>query len=180
MSVDYHVPGYWAEYHARPEVKARRAAQADQRKAQDRARRKRRAAARRLVKAAELPHGGTWMQGPCNRCGAEVVQRFHPHAVGYCTERCKRKDAKARRKARQHGVDIVPGQRWRVFRLADWCCHICGLEIPKDAEVPALDAGVVDHVVPLARGGAHAPENWAAAHFWCNSVKADHDLDQVA
>ena len=43
----------------------------------------------------------------------------------------------------------------------------------RTAEVPALDAPVIDHTIPLAKGGVHGPTNWQTAHFWCNSVKAD-------
>lgn len=55
----------------------------------------------------------------------------------------------------------------------DWTCRICGDPVNREATVPDLDAPVIDHIVPLAAGGAHAPENWQTAHFYCNSVKRD-------
>ena len=50
-------------------------------------------------------------------------------------------------------------------------CHICGK--PIDYTLPYLDPGefVVDHVVPLARGGADHISNKKAAHRSCNSKK---------
>lgn len=50
-------------------------------------------------------------------------------------------------------------------------CHICGQ--PIDYKLPHLDPGafVVDHVTPLARGGADHISNKAAAHRECNSKK---------
>lgn len=50
-------------------------------------------------------------------------------------------------------------------------CHICGLEI--DYALPHLDpmAFEVDHVIPLARGGADTLENKAASHRKCNRDK---------
>lgn len=50
-------------------------------------------------------------------------------------------------------------------------CHICGL--PIDYTLPYLDpkAFVIDHVVPLTRGGADTIDNVKAAHRDCNSTK---------
>ena len=52
-------------------------------------------------------------------------------------------------------------------------CHICGDTI--DYELPYLDPGefVVDHVIPLNRGGTDTPDNTAAAHRACNRAKSD-------
>lgn len=52
-------------------------------------------------------------------------------------------------------------------------CGICGDPIPRAAVVPDPLAPVLDHVVPLARGGVHAIDNVQAAHFLCNSFKRD-------
>ena len=51
-------------------------------------------------------------------------------------------------------------------------CHICGT--PIDYTAPHLDPGefVVDHIVPLHRGGSDDISNKAAAHRSCNSSKA--------
>lgn len=54
-------------------------------------------------------------------------------------------------------------------------CHICGG--PIDYTLPHLDPGafVVDHLVPLARGGADEVGNKAAAHRACNRAKWDRE-----
>ena len=50
-------------------------------------------------------------------------------------------------------------------------CHICGSSI--DYTLPHLDpmSFVVDHVIPLAKGGLDIMENKKAAHRACNSKK---------
>lgn len=57
-------------------------------------------------------------------------------------------------------------------------CHICGQ--PVDYTIPYYMPGtrkpnpkayVVDHVVPIAKGGKHDLSNGKAAHVSCNSQK---------
>lgn len=56
-------------------------------------------------------------------------------------------------------------------------CHICGQ--PIDYNAPYLDPGeyVVDHIVPLNKGGTDTINNKAAAHRACNRNKSDHMPD---
>lgn len=53
-------------------------------------------------------------------------------------------------------------------------CHIC--HEPIDYTLPYLDPGefVVDHITPVAKGGADTIANKAAAHRSCNRAKSDH------
>ncbi len=50
-------------------------------------------------------------------------------------------------------------------------CHICGQ--PIDYDLPHLDPGayVIDHVIPLTKGGTDTLDNVRAAHRSCNSTK---------
>lgn len=60
-----------------------------------------------------------------------------------------------------------------VIRRGKPPCHICKGEI--DYTLPYLDPGeyVVDHVIPIARGGLDVIENKAPAHRACNRLKSD-------
>lgn len=62
--------------------------------------------------------------------------------------------------------------RARVARTRP-ACHICGGEIDYDA--PHLDpmSFALDHISPLARGGADDIDNVAASHRACNRAKSD-------
>jgi 5-methylcytosine-specific restriction endonuclease McrA len=55
-----------------------------------------------------------------------------------------------------------PYVRREIFERDKWCCWIC------DEPVSEHDASI-DHVVPLAQGGADAPDNIRTAHRDCNS-----------
>lgn len=57
------------------------------------------------------------------------------------------------------------------LKQANAGCSICGH--PIDYDLPYLDPGefVVDHVIPLSRGGTDTPENQAGCHRSCNANK---------
>lgn len=50
-------------------------------------------------------------------------------------------------------------------------CGICGEAIDYTLEWPDPRCFVVDHIVPLKRGGADTRDNKQAAHNDCNSTK---------
>lgn len=56
-------------------------------------------------------------------------------------------------------------------RATGAACHICGEPIDYDLKWPHARSFVVDHITPVAKGGAHTFENTAAAHADCNSKK---------
>ena len=62
----------------------------------------------------------------------------------------------------------------RILR-ANPVCHICGQAIDLAVRWPNPMAGVVDHRVPVARGGTDQLNNLAAAHNRCNLEKGDRD-----
>ena len=54
-------------------------------------------------------------------------------------------------------------------------CHICGQPIDYELAWHEPRSFVVDHVVPIARGGADNLNNKRAAHRDCNRAKSDRD-----
>ena len=54
-------------------------------------------------------------------------------------------------------------------------CHICGRTINYTLHWPDPMCFVVDHVKPLAKGGADTITNKKAAHNQCNSTKRARD-----
>lgn len=116
--------------------------------------------------------------GQCQGCGAWFCCKITNDLPRFCSKRCSAREIRGRRRARTKGCTITPGRRHAVYERDGWTCRICGDPVNRAAEVPALDAPVIDHRVPLAQGGAHGPENWQLAHFYCNSVKQDQlDFD---
>lgn len=78
----------------------------------------------------------------------------------------KRADAARRRRAERFGVVIEPVNRERVMVRDNATCYMCGRK-------PGRSFLVLDHVIPLARGGAHSEENLKVACKPCNLRKGD-------
>ena len=58
-------------------------------------------------------------------------------------------------------------------------CHICGEPINYTLKWPDPKCFVVDHIVPLAKGGRDVLSNKAAAHADCNSKKRARDYAPI-
>jgi len=63
--------------------------------------------------------------------------------------------------------------REELFRRDNFRCGICGQMTNPNTVVPHPDAPTIDHIIPLARGGEHTPDNMQCAHFRCNCMKSD-------
>jgi 5-methylcytosine-specific restriction endonuclease McrA len=61
---------------------------------------------------------------------------------------------------------LSPTDREEVLRKTDWRCHVCGglIDGPWQA----------DHVLAHSAGGAHAVDNYLAAHRTCNNYRWDY------
>lgn len=57
-------------------------------------------------------------------------------------------------------------------------CGICGQPLDNTKKYPHPMSTVVDHIVPISRGGHPSDiQNLQAAHRWCNRQKADKLFD---
>ena len=67
------------------------------------------------------------------------------------------------RRARKYGAEWEKIDFAELLAAHGMICHLCGGQIDEDLEW--------DHVIPLARGGAHAAENLRPSHALCNRRK---------
>jgi len=114
-----------------------------------------------------------FVAGTCCRCGSPFLAEDYTDTARYCSLRCARKVGKQRyraRKRRAYVADVSPAQ---IFERDRWRCKLCRRKVRRDKVVPHPLAPVLDHIVPLARGGTHEPSNVQCAHFICNSRKSD-------
>jgi hypothetical protein len=130
--------------------------------------------------AAGKVGSGVFVSGRCNECGALFTRKTFGSLTDVCSARCRdRRRERTKRAAELGGARIHIGAYWIHFRDR-WVCHVCGDPVDRNAVVPDLAAPTLDHVVPLAKGGAHHQDNLKTAHFWCNCVKNDRPLAEVA
>lgn len=61
-------------------------------------------------------------------------------------------------------------RRLALFREQHGRCHLCG------GFIQATQAWELEHVIPLAMGGADDETNWALAHTKCHRTKTVRDL----
>lgn len=98
----------------------------------------------------------------CPHCGDPVNRQ---RDAVYCSDRCMYAARNATRKASWK----VGGRQERVSRAYIVArdksrCHLCG-KACRDEEIH------LDHLIPLSRGGTHAPENLRVACAKCNLEK---------
>lgn len=113
----------------------------------------------------QVPHEVT-----CDGCG-EVFTASHPRAR-WCSRKCASRHAnhvKSRR--RQPRITVEPYTDRQIYERDGWLCHLCGKVIDRELRSPHPMSASIDHLTPLALGGADAPSNVAAAHRSCNRAK---------
>jgi HNH endonuclease len=110
--------------------------------------------------------------------------------VRFCAPECGIKFARRamgsnhRRRARRAGVTYEPVNRFKVFERDGWRCQLCYVETPrslfrKPRGDNTLNAPELDHVVPLARGGAHVMANCQCLCRACNHIKGAMTMDEA-
>lgn len=149
--------------------------------------RKRRFCSRDCVYRSKLVGGGK-----CADCREDLPPKSWARRCPPC-RKARQTAAKAarqriggnhRRRAKSYGRRYVSGLDWkRLYRENGPECALCGETTdPEDFTLAPLEDGTtafvtglryptLDHVVPLARGGHHEPDNVQLACHSCNSQK---------
>jgi 5-methylcytosine-specific restriction endonuclease McrA len=96
------------------------------------------------------------------RSGRRGYKRRNPDRVAD-----ERRQRRARKKKAFRGRVYTK----QVYERDNWRCQLCGKKVRRSVVVPHPLAPVLDHIVPLAVGGAHEMANVQCAHFLCNSRK---------
>lgn len=73
----------------------------------------------------------------------------------------------SRRRARMKCAEVLPIDYEAVQRRSNWLCGICDQAIAEGSDFD------YDHIIPIAKGGAHSTNNLQMAHPICNRRKSD-------
>ena len=125
------------------------------------------------AKARHCVACGCWFTPWTGRGGTSATCSIECHNARAESQLKKsRRIGKAQRRARQRGADSEAVDPMLVFYRDKWTCQICGSRTPQrkrgthDPRAPELD-----HIVPLAMGGAHKYINTQCACRECNQRK---------
>lgn len=98
----------------------------------------------------------------CTECEA-TYNSPHPLATT-CSPRC-------RRASRRVSKWISDTRRQSIYERDNYECHICGQVTDPNAHHLNDWYPTLDHLTPVAQGGADESSNLATCHRWCNSVR---------
>lgn len=127
---------------------------------------------------SRAPHGDADGYGAvlasrrCIECGVAVPKPENQRAsrrklCDDCTRAVWREKAR-RRYERKRCNGKVGYEREEIFERDGWTCQLCGEQVDRGARFPDPAMASIDHVVPVAEGGADTPENVQTAHLGCN------------
>lgn len=79
-----------------------------------------------------------------------------------------------RRRAKIAAVTTEPVSRIAILKRDKWKCQLCGCRTPQRLlGTHEPNAPTLDHIIPLAKGGGHSPDNLQCACWTCNTSKRD-------
>lgn len=124
-------------------------------------------------------HGQWYTSHKHGEAQREYMRRRYqeqPHWRVRYPERASLLDARRRMRIElaDQAEPIVPAD---VHARDGWTCRLCGGPIDPEVAWPDPMSASVDHIVPLAAGGAHTMANVQSAHLGCNSRKRDRVAD---
>ena len=164
-------------YRARPEVKAKRRAEAKEYYAKNRlaiiAKQKN---ITQEGKARKKEHQEAWRTKP----ETKVRQKAYDKARRATPEgRNTRRASSRKRRALNRGVGHTKYNDLDIFKRDNWTCQICGKKIDRRFKWPNTASKSIDHIIPISKGGDDKPSNIQATHLFCNMSKHDKIIGQA-
>ncbi len=106
---------------------------------------------------------------PAGRNSYADTRKFGASKVAGLVERAHDRQAYEESAKYQRGL-ITQSVRFEVFKRDGYRCQICGRDRADGAKL------VVDHIVPVAKGGKSTMDNLQTLCFECNSGKSDRSM----
>jgi len=117
-------------------------------------------------------------QRKCEWCGELFAPKYGDKRRSYCSATCQKRSERLAKHSSEwaHLRDKVEreGERFKVqdiYIRDKWICQICHRKVEQRLKYPHPKSASLDHIIPIASGGAHTRQNVQLAHLDCN-VKA--------
>lgn len=81
------------------------------------------------------------------------------------------REKEARRRATKRNAFVEEVDREAIYKRDNFTCQICGVLVNMTILYPHPQSPVLDHILPLSRGGTHEPRNVQLTHNTCNIQK---------
>lgn len=141
-----------------------------------------------LRQVAKIRRLAELSETPCVVCGNPCGYIFG-RVRKYCGRSCRNKSdryiaahrvQKAKRRARERGLEADSIDPIKVFERDGWRCHICNKKLRRaDRGSCKASAPELDHIIALADGGTHTHGNVACACRACNIAKGATSFGQL-
>jgi DNA-binding XRE family transcriptional regulator/5-methylcytosine-specific restriction endonuclease McrA len=105
----------------------------------------------------------------CKACKAAYGRRYRkikPENPQYHRDSVRRQYARNRATP---GVDVQHVDTSLIYDRDLGLCALCGTDVERDGPEQCFD-----HIIPMALGGSHTPDNLQLAHRSCNGWKGNH------
>lgn len=126
-----------------------------------------------VVAARQKEVAGKVVARECQECGGKFMTVYGTSRRTFCSDRCGRRFARRLRRRRLRAGVAGRYSPLMIFERDRWRCQLCGGKVDRGVSVPHPESPVIDHILPLARGGRDEVRNVHCAHFRCNSLKRD-------
>lgn len=123
-----------------------------------------------------LWRNGTLLPGECTECqgplplGSPISRRFCA-ACALARQRDRGRQAVHRRRVAMTGASSERFASIDIFERDGWRCGICRKPVDASLQWPDPMSPSLDHVVPVACGGAHTRANVRLTHLTCNTAR---------
>lgn len=107
----------------------------------------------------------------CVWCGREFQINGVSARQRFCSKTCNDAYNSKRRRARVRNAKIRPVYFHDIYKRDNGICQICHKQVYLNRGRYHPLSATLDHIIPLAKGGAHEPKNIQLAHRICNMKK---------
>ena len=121
---------------------------------------------------ASVRETNPWVEKVCKCCGEAFRTNYMATQRQFCSAACRKRYHKELRRFRKTtGAAVEHITIEEIYHRDGGRCGICGKAVSLTLKCPHPQSATRDHIIPLARGGAHRKGNVQLAHFICNSTK---------
>lgn len=123
---------------------------------------------REVLPATTAPPGPSPV-AECMRCARVYVPTTKRQR--YYSKECNWRAQRSKRRARIKAAFVENVDLYDIYQRDGGVCQLCGERVDRRCRYPSPRTPVLDHIVPLSRGGKHERRNVQLAHHGCNNSK---------